>query len=801
MFSDIRYALRMTPGNRRFAAVVIAILALGIGATTAIFSVVESIMIRPLPFHDPDRLVFVWETSPRSATRTGPSGPNYLDFKEQSASFDDMAALEAGSGTVTGFGEPQQLPALRVTTNYLTVLGIRPVLGRDFRSDEAWQNRVVVISYGFWERVFGLAPDVVGRSVTLDDIPYTIIGVTPRTFWSPLPSQLLVPWSAADLRARSRLGHDFGVVGRLKRDATATQAAAELTTVEQRIAADAPQLRDWRVTVVPLNRLVAEDLGTSMVVLLGAVGVVLVIACANIATLQLARAASRNREMAIRRALGANTQRLARQFITESVLLSGVGGGAGLLIALWGADVLDRLLPSTLAVTNGGVIARPPIAIDLAVCGFAALLAVICGIAFGLAPALAASHSDLTESLKEGSRGTTIGHSRARRAFIVTEISLAIVLVVGAGLTAKSFWRLAHVNPGFDPEHVLALEMELPTDARYTDAAEQRTFFTRVLEKVAAVPGVDRAAVASILPLDPTLERRQTFAIVNRPPPAGGEPPSAARRSVSRDYFQTLKVPLRRGRLFTDDDREGRPYVAIVDDTFARTYFGSPADAVAHLLRLGRTDVEIVGVVGAVKQTGLDKDPVPTLYLSMPQVPEPRMSLVVRTTADPASLISAVKAAVYAVDADQPMYRIRTMDQALETVTSSQRLTPILLTLFAGAALCLASIGVYGLVAYTVAQRTRELGIRIALGAQPREIVRLVVGQGFGVTKIGIAVGLALSIAATRVLTSILFGVDARDPTVFAATVGVIALVATMASYAPARRAAAIDPIVSLRSE
>ena len=802
MLSDIRSAVRTMERNRWFTAVVVSVLALGIGANTAIFSVVESIMLRPLPFPDPGRLAFVWETGPRSSTRIGPSGPNYLDFKEQSASFDDMAALEPGSGTVTGFGEPQQVPALRVSTNYLSVLGIRPVRGRDFRVGDAWNDRVAIISYGFWEQNLGLASDVIGRRLMVDDLPYIVIGVTPKTFWSPVPSELLVPWSVADLRARNRTSHDFGVVGRLRHGVLPQPAAAELTAIERHIAQGVPQLTGWGVTVVPLQHLVAENLESSLLVLLGAVGLVLLIACANIANLLLARAVARERETAIRCALGANRRHLMRQFLTESFLLGALGGAAGLLLALWGVDMLDRVLPATLTVTDGGVVARPPVAMDAVVFVFALLVAMATAIAFGLAPAFAAARSDVHESLKEGVRGTPHGHGRVRRLLIVTEIALALVLLVSAGLTIKSFWRLTHVDPGFVPDHLLALEMELPTDARYRESAEQRAFFSRLLEKAATVPGVQGLAMTSILPLDATIARGQSFGIVNRPSPAPGDPPrSAARRSVSASYFQTIGVPLRRGRTFTEGDRDGRPFVVIIDDTFARVYFGGVADPVGQRLRIGRTDLEIVGVVGAVKQTGLDKQPEPTLYLSLLQVPEAKVSLVVRTAGDAASLVTAVKAAIYAIDPDQPVYRIRTMDQALSELTSPQRLTLMLLTLFAVAALCLAAIGIYGLVAYTVVQRTREVGIRIALGAKPEQIVRLIVGQGLGPTAMGIGLGMVLSIAATSALASLLYDVNVHDPTVFVATAAALGFVAAIASYAPARRAAAIDPVISLRSE
>jgi putative ABC transport system permease protein len=807
VLSDFRYAVRMITRNRLFSAIVVVILALGIGATTAIFSVVESIVLRPLPFPDSNRLVFVWETPARSATRVGPSGPTYLDFKDQSPAFDDLALLDLGSGTVTGAGEPQQVPALRVTVDYLSVLGIRPVRGRDFREGEGWNDRVVIVSYGFWQRNLGLATDVIGRRIMLDDIPYTIIGITPKTFWSPVPSELLVPWSRDDLlvnpaeqRTRSRTDHDFGVIGRLRRNVTPERAAAELSAIEQRIAQTAPQLAGWAVTVVPLRRLVAENLESSLVVLLAAVGLLYLIGCANIANLLVARAMARQYETAIRRALGADRWHLTRQFLSESAALAAAGGAAGLLVAMWGVDVLERFLPSTLPVTDGGVVIRPPVAIDATVFGFVELIALATAIAFTLPPVFSARRSDGAESLKGSTRLTVHGHAPIRRLLIVTEIALALVLLIAAALTVKSVWRLQHVDLGFVPDRLLALEMELPTDARYHTEAEQSAFFSRVLSQVSRVTGVESAAVTSVLPLDPTLSHGQTFGIVNRPPPLPGElPPSAERRSVSARYFQTMGIPLRRGRTFTEADQTGRPFVVIVDDTLARVHFGD-ADPVGQRLRIGRTDLEIVGVVAAVKQARLDSQPAPTMYLSALQAPDPRMSLVVSTAVDPMSMVRAVKSAVYAVDPDQPVYRIRTMHQALSELMAPQRLTLMLLALFAGVALSLASIGLYGLIAYTVVQRTREVGIRIALGAEPRQIVRLIFQQGVSATIVGIAVGLVISTAATRALASILYGVDVHDSIVFTVATVVLASVAMLASYAPACHVAAIDPTVSLRT-
>ncbi len=802
---DVRYGLRLMARSPLFTAVAVGVLALGIGANTAIFSVVNAIVLRPLPLRDSDRLAVVWETSVGQGwSRVGPSGPNYVDFKEQSTSFDDLAALELGSATITGLGEPQQIPGLRVSTNYLSVLGAAPLIGRDFTHTEGWQDRVAIISYGFWERNLGLDPAVIGSRVTADDLPYTIIGVLPRTFWSPVPSDLLVPWSTADLRAKGRTDHNFGVIGRLRRGVSAERANAEMTSIEQRIGEHFLQLKGWGTTVVPLHRLVGEDLGASLLVLLAAVGFVLLIACANIANLLLARAVARQRETAIRRALGATRARLVRQFLSESVLLGLAGGGVGLLFALWGVDVLDTVLPATFRVTAGGEVMRPPLSIDAAVLAFTMLIAVGTGLVFGLVPALTATRAgadNANEGLKEGARSSAGGHSRTRQALIVSEIALTLVLLVAAALTIKSFWRLQQVNPGFAADHVLALEMELPTDAKYLAGAEQAAFFERVLAQAHALPGVTHAAVANVLPLDSTVADTTEFLFPDRPLLAGGQRLPADSRAVSADYFATMGIPLKRGRVFTDADRTGRPLVAIVDETLARMHFGDGRNPIGQQVRIGNTDLQIVGVVGAVKQAGLDRQPAPTVYFSHLQANKPRMDLVVRTAVDPASMITAVKGAVYAIDKDQPVYKIRTMRQAVSDATSSQRLTFVLLGLFAVAACALASIGIYGVVAYTVAQRTREIGIRLALGADGGRIVRMIVTQGLATTVTGVGVGLVLAVVATQALAAMLFGVGAHDPGVFIATAATLTSVAVIASYVPARRAARVDPAVALRSE
>ena len=802
MLADLHYGLRALIKAPQFTLVALLVLALGIGANTAMFSVVNAILLRPLPLADPARLMVVWETNlTQGRGRVGPSGANFVDFKEQNTSFEGLAALEPGSGTVTGFGEPQQVPGIRVSTNYLSLLGARPLAGRDFLPAEGWQNRVAIVSHGFWQRTLGADPHAIGRRVTIDALPYTIVGILPSTFWSPVPSELLVPWSTADLRAQPRLDHRFGVIGRLKRDVTTDRANAELTAIEQRIAGEVPQLRGWSTTVVPLQRAVGEQIGDSLVVLLAAVGFVLLIACANLANLLLARAVVRQRETAIRRALGATRGRLIRQCLTESLLLSAIGGASGLLLAAWSVAALDRVLPASFAVSGGGTVLRPPVTIDVAVVSFTTLTALATSLVFGLIPAIVSTRGDAQDWLRDQARSTTGAHGRVRQLLIVAEVALALVLLVASGLTIKSFWRLLQVDPGFAPDRVLALEIELPTDGKYRDPVEQAAFFTRVIDRARELPGVRHAAVSEVLPLDSTVSRTEEFQIPSRPLIAGGARLPADRRSVSADYFSTMGIPLRRGRLFAEGDRRGRPWVVIVDETLARLYFSGGLDPIGQQLRIGATDLQIVGVVGAVKDAGLDKDPKPTIYLSHLQAPAARMDLVAQTAVDPASMVNALKSAVYAVDTDQPVYKIRTMRQAVSEVEASPRATLVLLAVFAAAAFLLAAIGIYGVVAYTVVQRTREIGIRLALGADSGRIVRTIVGHGLATAMTGAGVGLVLALAATRVLASLLFGVSPRDPFVLLTTMIVLTMVAIVASYVPARRAAAIDPAVSLRHD
>jgi putative ABC transport system permease protein len=804
MLNDLRLAVRLLWKSPGFTAVAIVALALGIGANTAIFSLVNSMLLRPLPFRDSGRLAIFWETDPAQGfNRQGPSGPNYLDFRDQSQSFEDMALLEQGTGTVTGFGEPQQIPALRVTRSFLPVLGFTPILGRNFAPSEGWNQRVVIIGYGVWERYYGKDPTVVGKKMLMDDIPYTVIGVLPRSFWFPDPGEVLAPWGDADLAARNRYDHNFGVFGHLKPGVSVKQANAELNAIERRIGEKAVGLKDWATTAVLLSDVVSENVRSGFLLLLAAVALVLLIACANLANLMLARAAGRTRETAIRMALGAGRWRLGRQFLTESAVLGAAGGFLGLLLALWGVDLLDRIVPQTMALSGGaGIVARPAIHADALALLFTLATSLGTGLIFGLAPAFAASKAKVNDALKEGARGSSASGNRLRNAFAVSEVALALVLLIGTGLVMKSFWRMQQVNPGFAADHVLAMEMELPTDAKYRTRPEQAEFFRRVLENVRSLAMVRSAGITNQLPLDTSDEPRTEFTIEGRAALPSGQGYLADYRDASADYFRAMGIPLLKGRVFTDGDKLDRPKVVIINETLAQRYWPDGGNPIGQHLRLGPQFIpEIVGIVGDVKNSALNQQTAPAVYTSYLQIPEMKMSLVVRADGDPVNMIRAVKAQVWAVDKDQPMYKIRTMEQVLGESQSSSKFTLALLAIFAAVAMGLAAVGIYGVISYAVTQRTREIGIRIALGAAGHDVLRLVVGQGTALALAGVAVGLTGAFALTRVMRSLLFGVSATDPMIFGGAALFLAAVALAASYIPARRAMSVDPTVSLRYE
>jgi putative ABC transport system permease protein len=804
--ADVRYAVRNWRLRPGFTAVAMGVLALGVGANTAIFSVVNSVLLQPLPFPHAGRLTVVWETNPQQGVRReGPSGPDFYDWREQSRLFEDMAAVNLGTGTVTGLGEPQQLPAMRVTTNLFGVLGARAALGRVFAPADGHGGRrpLVVVSYPFWQRALGGDPQAVGKTVMLDLIPYRVIGVLGRDFWLPLQSDLFVPWPDDELRyQRGRLEHDLGVFGRLRPGATVAQAAAELNGVQARLRAAHPEMEGWSVTAAPLERVTVEYLRPALEVLFGAVVLVLLIASTNVANLLLARAVGRRQEVAVRTALGAGRWRLARQFVVESLALSAAAGALGTMLAWWGIPLVAALVPATVPIPDAAAEAVVRgISMDGRVLAFSLAVSAATGLLFGLAPALHAMRSSMVEGLKLGSRSVAGGRRRLREGLLAAQVALALVLLAGAGLMVKSYARLREANLGFRADHLLTMEMELPTDTRYRHDDEQSAFFERVLEAARGLPGVRSAAVTSVLPLHPQ-DARVGFLIENGPVLPAHERLQADWRRVSAGYFETMGIGLLRGRLLDrlDDRRDGAVLRGVIDEAFARRFFGA-SDPLGRRLVLGRSQVEIVGVVGNVKHVGAAREFRPTVYVSFQVIPADRMNLVLRTAGDPAGAAAAAKAAVWRIDRDQPIYRVETMEQVVAEAESAPRLTLRLLGVFAAAALALASFGIFGVVAYTVSLRKREIGIRMALGADSRLVRRLVVGQGMRTAGVGMAAGLAASLGATRLMAGVVYGVSASDPAVLALVCAVLGTAAVAASWLPAMRAGRIDPVVVLREE
>ncbi len=805
---DIQYGWRTLRKNPGFTLVCVLTLALGIGANTAIFNVVHATLLKPLPIRQGKRLVVIWVNNLEHGwSRIGPTGQDYLDWKEQSKSFDDTFLFEHGTGTVTGLGEPEQVAGLRVTTNFGDFFGIKPVLGRTFRLDEAeGRHNFVILGYGYWQRHFGSDPSVAGRGMTLNGEEYTIIGVLPADFAALFPADVVVPFDNDWVK---RVDTNLGVLGRLKPGATLDKASGEMSVIAERIAIARPARKGFGVVLVPLEEVRMEYLRPALLILLGAVGFVLLISCANVANLMLARSVARQREMAIRMALGAGRLRLIRQLLAESTLLSLLGGTAGALLALWSTDLLERFVPSRIPVPNAAdEVMLPGIHMTGAAFAFTIVISLLTGIIFGLIPALQSMRCNVNESLKEGGRGFSAGPygHRTRSTLVIVESALAFVLVIGAGLMIKSFWRLLEANPGFHPDHLLTLRIKLPADAKdskYREPRQRAATFQRFLASVEAVPGVQSAAFAEIVPLSQDDMDMGYFVVKEDPALPPGEHLAADYRDVTPNYFATMGIPLIGGRTFTEQDNLDRPRVVMIDETLARRFFPKQ-DPIGKHLQIPdamRPSREIVGVVGGIRDTGFDQQPRPTIYFPSLQSPDQTMSLVVRTTLPPNAVLSAVKNAIWSVDKNQPVFEVRTMDEIISGTVSAQRLAYLLLGVFAFLALALAAIGIYGVTSYQVSERTHEIGVRMALGAEPSDVSRLVLGHGARLAGIGIVGGVVAALGLTRLLSRLLFGVSASDPLTFVGVAILLTLVALAAGYIPARRAMRVDPMVALRHE
>jgi putative ABC transport system permease protein len=824
-WSDLRYALRTLAQRPGFTAVAALTLALGIGANTAIFSRIDATLLRKPAFADPDRLALVWGKSGEQGFSELPlSLPNFLDLRAQSRVFEELAAWVTDRINLSGGNEPEQLQYALVTSNFFTVLGVRPVAGRAFLPAEEQPGcpRIVVLSHSLWQRRFGGAPDLVGRSVTLDGVPHEVVGILPAGFRFasfPRETDVWMPFGLDPFQGRryARGAKSLGAVGRLKQGVALSQAQADLDTVAGRLEQEHPDLnKGLGLRAVPLQEQAVRNMRPALFVLLGAVSFVLLIACANVASLLLARATSRRREMAVRAALGAGRLRLVRQLLTESVCLALAGGLLGLTLASWAGDLLAYLAQRGSSPFVPYTAPEAAFSLDARVLGFTFLLSVLTGVLFGLVPALQASRTDLSEALKEGGlRGTgLLRHGRARSVLVVAEVALSLTLLVGAGLLLKSFLRLVEVPPGFRPEHVLTMDASLP-QSRYDGAAVAR-FYRQLLERVSALPGVESAGAVTLLPLSGE-DSSTGFFVEGQPPPPPAERPHTHHRAVSAGYFQALGVELVQGRGFTDADSDGAPRVAIVNQTMARRLFPG-ADAVGkrvaldfeamHFYQDRPPDLDIpaglrtiVGVAADVRHAGLDLPAVPEMYVPYLQQPARDMTLVVRSTLDPGVVAEAVAREVRALDKDQPVSNVRTMSQLLGESVAAQRFNLELLGAFAVLALVLAAVGLFGVVSYGVGQRTHEIGVRMALGAQARDVLRLVVGQGMGLVLLGLVLGLGASWGLTRFLSSLLFEVSATDPAVFAGVSALLAAVALAASVLPGRRAMSVDPAVALRDQ
>jgi putative ABC transport system permease protein len=823
LIQDLRFGLRMLHKNPGFSLVAILTLALGIGANTAIFSVVNAVLLKPLPYPEPGQLAQLRIVrSGKPDTVIGSAA--FVQVKAQSQSLARIAAYSGGDMTLTGAGSAEGIVAGAVTADFFPLLGIQPALGRNFSQEEDTPNgpKAAILGHGLWQSRFGGAPNVLGRTITLNEQSYTVVGILPARFQYPEPFQLWIPLALSETSA-ALAGYGEGMVllkaiARLKPGVTLEQAQTELQTIAQRIQPGGPTATpggnprsrgeggegggrsDSVLTLIGLHEQVVGDVKGALLVLLGAVALVLLIACANVANLLLARAATRQREMAVRAALGAGRLRIARQLLTESVLLSLAGGGLGLLVAFWGVRALGQWSGASLPAMRG-------IGIDAWVLAFTLGVSVITGLAFGLAPAVQAWRTDVNAALKEEGRGDTGGHRKWLRHFlVVSEVALALVLLIGAGLLIKSFSRLHDVNPGFRTNDVLTFQVTL---AKGESSPQKVNFIKQIVERLKALPGVQAVAATDSLPLT-QFNRISPAEIEGRPPidlrrAKPGEVRPVSRPTVTLDYFNAMGIPLRNGRAFTLQDARSPAESVIVNEAFEKHHFPGQS-AVGKRIRLRARGAQVgwqtvVGVVSDVRQSGLAGDVMAEVYSPELEDAGSELSLVLRVTGEPAGLISAVRGVVAEVEPNQAIHNVMTMEQRLANATTSRRLNTVLLGSFAGLALLLAVVGIYGVMSYAVTQRRREIGVRMAMGAQTGDVFRLVIGEGMKLVLSGALLGLGGALALTRLLKTLLFGVSATDPLTFIVIAALLIIVALLACWIPARRATKVDPLIALRHE
>ena len=797
---DLRHGARLLLRAPGFSLIAVVALAIGIGANTAIFSVVNTLLLRKLPYADAERLAVIWEHNlPRDRKSNVVSPGNFIHWREMNQVFEDIAAVGLTFNvTLTGAGDPEELPMQLVSSQFFPILGVRPAMGRPFAAEEDRPDgRVVVISDRLWRRRFSADPGILQRSITLQGNPYSVVGVMPPGF--SFLDKTVELWLPVGFRAEARTprGRWLQVVGRLKTGETFERAQEDM----QRVAAEMTRLfpdfnTGWTARVVPLREELTGNVRPALFVMLGAVAFVLLIACANVANLLLARATARQRELAVRAALGAGRARLVRQLLGESLVLATAGGMAGLLLGWWALHFLRAVAAERLPIQR-----LEMVGIDVPVLLFTLAVSILSGVVFGIVPALTASGTGLNDALKEGGRtGTSARSNRARSAFVVVEVALALVLLVGAGLLVRSFVQLLSVDPGFDASRTVTMRVSLP-GARY-DPSRRGQFLDLLFDRIQQLPGTQAAGAISFLPLT-GLAAATSMEIVGQPKPDRGQEPVTEVRVIARDYLKAMGVPLVKGRVFNERDPADAKGRVIVNETLARRYFPRE-DPIGRRIIVSwneNEEDEIIGVVGDVRHNTLEAESRPMIYWPYPRNPYVSMTLAIRTSGDPTAIVSGVVGAVRQQDPELAVARIRTMEEVVSDSVAERRLTMLLLTIFAGAALLLAAVGIYGVIAYSVTQRTQEIGIRMALGARPADVLRMVVGQAALLALAGIGLGGAGALLLTRLMEGLLFDVKPADPITFGSVAVVLASVAILASYVPGRRATRVDPVIALRAE
>jgi predicted permease len=808
IWQDVRYGFRRLAHSPGFTIVAVLTLALGVGANTAIFSVIDAVLLKSLPYPDPNRIVLVWGVEKvESNRRSQVSATDVMDWKRLNSVFEDVATYGNWYPTLTGRGAARRVPAMLVGDGYFGILRAKPILGRTFLAEENidGKDNEVILSYGFWKHDLGGDPNVIGRSLVLSGRPHTIVGVLPSSFRS-LPLSLLMGPPAQIYRPvgenydiKMRSARHLRAIARLKPGVSVDQAQADMNVIASRLEKQYPaDNSNYGVNVVPMKEDIVGGLRTALLTLFAAVGFVLFIACANVANLLLARSPLRRREVALRAALGAGPGRLLRQFFTESVLLAVIGGAAGILLAMFGTGWIGQIGQRVFPALNG-------VEVNLPALGFTLVVTLLTGVLFGIAPARRAARLNISGALNEGGRGSmSTGSAWLRDALVVSETALALVLVVGAGLMIRSVVRLFDLNPGFSPDHLLTMNLSLP-DAKYPRPDNRIAFFRTMIEKIESLPGVEAAGTTSVLPLGGDFDGR-AIQIFDHPRPRGQEY-SVDYYAVTPGYFRAMKIPLREGRFFTDGDGENSDPVVIVSETLARTIWPGEDPIGKRIRAPGEVPLEqepwstVIGVVGDVKQWALDRPGTMQLYGPEWQVAFGSATLVVRSEIGPGALSSSVVNVIHSLDPEEAAFDVRTMDQIISDSIALRRLAMDLLASFAVMALVLALVGIYGVISYSVSQRTSEIGIRMALGAQPREVVGLVLRHGALLALVGVGMGVIVSLALTRLMASLLFGVGAYDPTTFSFVAILILVVALLACYVPARRAMRVDPVIALRQE